>query len=84
VTAAGAALIFAERHVAHPVQLLLDAPVGADGAGEARRVERETAEVVATLGGWTWTLSSRTASTTLRKPCHGARSANQAKRSLCQ
>ena len=49
VAGAGAALVFAEDHVEHPVELVFDAPVAAHGAGEPGRIQTQAAQVVATF-----------------------------------
>ena len=50
VAGAGAAWVFAEDDVEHPVELVLDAPVAADGSREFLRIQFEAAQVVAAPG----------------------------------
>src|SRR5215203_5597211 len=46
---AGAAGVFLERYVEAPVELILHAPVAADGAGKVLHVDRQAAQIVAAL-----------------------------------
>src|SRR6185437_16664871 len=49
VTAAYSALVFLEVNIHHPMELVLDAPVGAHRAGKAFDVDTQAAQIVTAL-----------------------------------
>src|ERR1700722_19489521 len=50
VASSGAALIFIEDHVKHPVELIFHAPMSTHGVLDALGIQRQAAQVIAPLG----------------------------------